>query len=439
MFSTVFSDISERRLLEEKLKKSRRLLSETEKTGKIGGWEFDVKTMTQQWTEETFSILEMDTSIGEPIVPEGIAFIDPEFRPMAEQAIQRSIELGEPYDQEWIVTTAKGNKRWVHAVAKANIVDGKVVSIYGSFQDITERKNIEKELKESEEKYRGIFENMQDVYYEVNLNGLITEVSPSIINMTKGVLTRKEAIGKSMYGFYADVKDREKLLEVLKEKGSISDYEVRLKNNDGSNIFCSITSKILFGDNNEPLKIIGTMRDISDRKMAEEFIYQAKKDWEDSFDSITDMITIHDNDYNIIQANKAAKKLLKIPEFEKHLKFKCFSYYHGTDSPPEGCQSCMCFKSGVSGIFELFEPNLNCFLEIRAIPRFDSKNNIVGIIHVVRDITQRKQAESELIHAKEKAEESDRLKTAFLANMSHEIRTPMNGILGFAGLLKVYP
>jgi diguanylate cyclase (GGDEF)-like protein/PAS domain S-box-containing protein len=143
------------------------------------------------------------------------------------------------------------------------------------------------------------------------------------------------------------------------------------------------------------------IEDIKKREQAEEALFQAKNNWEDTFNTITDMITIHDRDYNIIHANKAAEKILGLPLLET-TKLKCYTYYHGTDKPPAECVSCNCLRTGMPLMSEIFEPNLGKYIEIRAIPRLDNNNEITGLIHVVRDITKRKKSEMELQKSEER-------------------------------------
>ncbi len=119
-----------------------------------------------------------------------------------------------------------------------------------------------------------------------------------------------------------------------------------------------------------------------------------KQDWHDIFDTITDMITIHDNDFNIIHANKAARMILGLP-FPIY-KAKCYEYYHGNSAPPAGCPSCKCLVTGETSTFEMYEPHLSMHMEIRVIPRLDDKDRVIGLIHIVRDITARKAVEEEL-------------------------------------------
>jgi len=143
------------------------------------------------------------------------------------------------------------------------------------------------------------------------------------------------------------------------------------------------------------ISVVETAIDITEQKEMEKRLREAKKDWEDTFDGITDMVTIHDKDFNIIRANRAAREILKLPDSEVNKVLKCFKYYHGTECPPQGCPSCECLKTGKTASFELFEPHLNKHIEIRAMPRFDERGDIIGIVHIVRDITDRKRAEEE--------------------------------------------
>ena len=120
-----------------KLNQTKEFLDKIEKTAKIGYWEFYPKTLKQTWSDEIFRILEYDMSKGAPDVPQGMEFIDENFREEASQAVQRAMLHGKPYEQEWIVNTKKGKKKWVRALGEAEIVNGEVVKIFGSFQDIT--------------------------------------------------------------------------------------------------------------------------------------------------------------------------------------------------------------------------------------------------------------------------------------------------------------
>jgi PAS domain-containing protein len=140
--------------------------------------------------------------------------------------------------------------------------------------------------------------------------------------------------------------------------------------------------------------------EINQRRKAENQFVQSRQDWEDTFNTITDMITIHDRDFNIIRANKAAKEMLKLPESEVSKVLKCYTYYHGKDCPPEGCPSCDSMKTGKPSTFEFFEPHLNKYIEVRAIPRLDASKQMTGLIHVVRDVTERKKIEDDLKRGK---------------------------------------
>lgn len=113
------------------------------------------------------------------------------------------------------------------------------------------------------------------------------------------------------------------------------------------------------------------------------------------FNIISDAITIHDMDFNIIHANNAAVELLGL-ERNKILSQKCYRSYHGTDCSPKMCPSCRVLKTGISASSEVFEPHLKKHIEIRAFPRFDTENKLMGLVHIVRDISRRKRMEEKL-------------------------------------------
>jgi PAS domain S-box-containing protein len=125
-------------------------------------------------------------------------------------------------------------------------------------------------------------------------------------------------------------------------------------------------------------------------KEKERKLLQSQKMWEEIFDKTNDIITIHDKDFNIIRANKAARRMfgLKLGDFGT----KCYKAYHGVDKIPEDCPA-NSNPVKKEAVFERYEPSLNRYLEYRIIPYHAGDCLSTGCIHIVRDITARKKAE----------------------------------------------
>jgi len=148
---------------EAALIKSETLLNATGQIAKVGGWEIDGETQKVFWTKEIYNITEVPPDYDpSSLEKEAIVFFNEKDQSILEKAIQRAFEHGEPYNMEFLITTAKGNQKWVQAICEPIAVDGKVIRLGGTLQDITERKQAEAALRESEDKFESIFNNAID-------------------------------------------------------------------------------------------------------------------------------------------------------------------------------------------------------------------------------------------------------------------------------------
>ena len=201
-------------------------------------------------------------------------------------------------------------------------------------------------------------------------------------------------VGENCFSAY---EKRDSICEGCPLALSLKDGKVRTvvrRNPAVEDLVVEITSSAIKDSKGKIIAGIEVVRDVTERTRLEKLITSAKQEWENTFDDISEAITIHDMDFNIIRANRAAEELLGI-DFPMIFSQKCFFSYHGLDSPPESCPSCTTLKTGIPTVSEVFEPNLKKHIEIKTFPRFDKNRQITGVVHIARDISKRRTLEED--------------------------------------------
>jgi len=200
---------------------------------------------------------------------------------------------------------------------------------------------------------------------------------------------------------------------------------------------------VYFPVTDEQRKIIGTgafQEDMTHLSSSLQALQNEKETLEVLLESMPFCIFFTDRQYRYIRVNRMMAKLLRVaePEDAVGLTNKEFFSKRVARKMTEEDRTIMVTGKPIVNKIIYFEDDEveGYWLEKTKIPIRDEKGEITMVMGLFKDVSDLMQIENELKEARDKAKESDRLKTSFLANMSHEIRTPMNGILGFANLLR---
>lgn len=185
------------------------LLAQVTKLAKIGSWELDSIENKVYWSNTVHELHETDPTTFIPNLKKGINFYREDFRQMVAEKTAKSLETGIPFDFEAVIVTAKNKERWVRSIGNAEMVNGKCIRLYGSFQDIHEQKenelrlkSISKDLLKAYEEKNKILESIGDAFFTVDKNWIVTywnKEAEIILGMK-----REAILGENLWEIYAD-------------------------------------------------------------------------------------------------------------------------------------------------------------------------------------------------------------------------------------------
>ena len=325
--------------------------------------------------------------------------------------------------------------------APVRSASGEVVGIQVMFWDVSDQKDAEHQVEFEKFLLANLLETVPDSVYFKDADSRFIRLSRSCAQKF-GLADPRDAVGKSDADFFSMDHARKALADErqIMESGEPILAEIEHETfADETETWCSTTKVPLRDKNGKLIGTFGISRDVTQQKKAEQQLAQERDLLKTIIDNVPDLIYVKDRAGRFVTANAALLKLLQLDSADDLIGKTDYDF-----SVPElACN----YVADDQIVMRSGEPLLDreeshgsgtgdpiCLLTTK-VPLEDNQGVVSGVVGIGHDITARKKADEQILHAKEIADKANRAKSDFLANMSHEIRTPMNAIIGMTDLV----
>ena len=396
----VFQDITERKQSEEKLKETNALLRIAGEKAKLGGWSINLEENRVVWSDEIAAIHEMPAGYS-PLLEDALDFYAPECREKITNHFTACAQNGTPYDEELEIITSNKKRVWVKAIGEAiRNSEGKIITVQGAFQDITERKQAEETLRIKNEELDRYFSLSLDLLCIANTDGYFIRLNPAW-EMVLGY-SIAELQGRSFLELVHpdDIANTLAALSDLSDKKPVLQFENRYCCKDGS-YRCIEWQSQPYGE-----LIYAVARDITERKHAEEAMRESEQRYRGLISNLNSGVVVHAPDTSITLSNQRAAELLGLSEEQMRGKVAIdprwnFIDEHNNTIPLNEYPVMRVLsirKAIVNQVLGVHRPETNdvVWLMVNGIPVNNNKGELLEIIISFMDITERKHAEEAL-------------------------------------------
>lgn len=422
-------NVTERRKARESLRLSEERLRLAMEAASDGLWDWNLASDEVYWSPRSYSMLGYEPGEFPVTFATWASLLHPDDRKPIADDVLKQLKSGEGFQAEFRFRNKSGGYQWV--IGRGRVVDrneaGQPRRMIGTHVDITERKLAEQELER-------IFTMSPDMICVAEIGSArFLKVNPAF---TAALGYSKEELLSRPYTDLVHPDDEESTSRVIKEEleagQTVLNFDNRYKHRDGGYRWLRWVARPVFEEN----AIYAVAHDITDRREAERALIESEAAVRAIVENTPIGIHLYDlqDDHLVFSgANPAADTILGIRHEILVGKDIVSAFPMLVESDlPERYRVVM--DTGVPWHRDQFgyeDERASGVFEVLCFPVSSTR-----IASMFMDITERKRVEQDMLHAKELAEEADRVKCEFLANMSHEIRTPLNGMLGMLQLLQ---